>query len=242
MTESMTRRDFVKGVVAGAVVAAIAAIGLEELRIAGMKAEKTTITSTQTTTTTVPTTITSTTTVGAETVTVTSTTTTTTTVGEVPVKEPVESRKVMLTVNGEAYEMYVEARWTLAKVLRSKLMLTGTKVACDRGECGGCTVIIDGNPVLSCTMLAIACEGREITTIEGISDGLKLHPLQQSFIDYDGVQCGVCTPGIILTAKALLDDNPNPTKDEVMEAISGNICKCGAYKKIVESIMAVAGG
>jgi aerobic-type carbon monoxide dehydrogenase small subunit (CoxS/CutS family) len=146
---------------------------------------------------------------------------------------------VTLRVNGEEHELKIAPIWTLADVLREKLGLTGTKVMCDEGECGSCTVLIDGKPELSCLMLAIECEGRDIQTIEGLADPLigKLHPLQEAFIERSGMQCSVCTPGMILTAKALLDENPSPTEDEVRQALAGNLCRCGNYKRIVECVL-----
>ena len=148
-----------------------------------------------------------------------------------------------LTVNGEKYELRVGPTETLADVLREKLGLTGTKIMCDEGECGSCTILMDGTPVLSCLILAIECEGKEILTIEGLADLVtgELHPIQKTFVERSGMQCGVCTPGMILTAKALLDENNNPTEDEVREALAGNLCRCGNYKRITECVLAAAG-
>lgn len=149
---------------------------------------------------------------------------------------------ITLSVNGEAHEVRVSPVESLGDVLREKLGLTGTKLMCNEGECSSCTVLIDGSPVLSCLTLAIECEGKSILTIEGLADRRtgRLHPLQQAFIEYGGVQCGTCTPGMILTAKALLDKNPNPVEDEVREALSGNLCRCGNYKRIVQCVLAAA--
>ena len=150
---------------------------------------------------------------------------------------------VILTVNGEEYEVKVGVTDTLANTLREKLGLTGTKTICNEGgECGACTVLIDGEPVLSCLTLAIECEGKNILTIEGLVNPLtgELHPIQQAFVEYSGMQCGMCTPGMILAAKALLDSNPTPTEDEVREALAGNICRCGNYKRITECVLAAA--
>ncbi len=149
---------------------------------------------------------------------------------------------IALTVNGDKYELRVQVDWTLADVLREKLGLTGTKIMCDNGECGSCTVLMDGRPVLSCLTLAIECEGKDILTIEGLAEPVAggLHPLQETFVERSGMQCGVCTSGIILTAKALLDENSNPTEDEVREALAGNLCRCGNYKRITECVMAAA--
>jgi carbon-monoxide dehydrogenase small subunit len=147
---------------------------------------------------------------------------------------------IELNINGEVYELAVEPRTTLVKVLREDLGLTGTKHSCDTGDCGACTVLINGRPFASCLTLAIEAQGKEILTIEGLEKGGKLHPLQQAFVDYFAVQCGFCTPGMILSAKALLDKNPRPTEEEVREAVSGNLCRCTGYVKIIEAIMAAA--
>ena len=142
-----------------------------------------------------------------------------------------------LRVNGEDFEVYVEVFKTLVEVLRDELQLTGAKVACSSGRCGACTVLVDGKAVKSCLIPAAHVQGREILTIEGLGqDGL--HPVQQAFIDYFAVQCGYCTPGMILSAKALLDENPNPTLDEVRGALVGNLCRCTGYVKIVEAVLA----
>ncbi len=144
-----------------------------------------------------------------------------------------------LKVNGVNYEVSVSPTKTLSDVLREELGLTGTKIMCNEGECGACTVLIDGKPVLSCMTLAIEAQGRDILTIEGLADPItgRLHPLQEAFVELSGMQCGVCTPGMILTAKALLDNNPDPTEDDVREALSGNLCRCGNYRRIVECVL-----
>jgi len=129
---------------------------------------------------------------------------------------------------------------TLLDVLRDNLGLTGAKKGCDLGNCGSCTVLVDGKPVLSCLLLAIEAQGKDIVTIEGLAKNGQLHPLQQAFIDYSALQCGFCTPGMILSAKALLDNNPQPTEEEVKEAISGNLCRCTGYINIIEAILKVA--
>ena len=149
--------------------------------------------------------------------------------------------KVHLKVNGLAYETEVEPRRTLLELIREDLELTGTKEGCGLGECGTCTVLVDGKPIKSCITLAVQANGREVTTIEGLekSDG-TLHPLQQAFIDHGAIQCGFCTPGMILSGKALLDENPRPTELEVRQAIAGNLCRCTGYQKIVEAILSVA--
>lgn len=153
-----------------------------------------------------------------------------------------ELRSIVLTVNSEEHELKLAVTDTLADVLREKLGLTGTKVMCGEGECGACTVLINGEPVLSCLTLAIECEGKDILTIEGLANPLtgELHPIQTAFVEHSGMQCGVCTPGMILTAKALLDENHNPTEDEVREALAGNLCRCGNYKRITECVLAAS--
>lgn len=149
------------------------------------------------------------------------------------------TKKIELEVNGEQYQVEVEPRETLLQVLRDRLLLTGTKEGCGTGDCGACTVLLDGKPVTSCLVLAVSAEGKQIVTIEGISDNGRLHPIQQSFVDHGAIQCGFCTPGIVLAAKALLDRNPKPSEAQVREAIAGNLCRCTGYKKIIEAILAV---
>ena len=148
---------------------------------------------------------------------------------------------IELRVNGAVEEVYVEPWWTLAQALREQLGLTGTKVGCGTGDCGACTVIIDGKAVRSCIYPVMKAQDKEITTIEGISrpDG-ALHPLQQAFIDHFAIQCGYCTPGTIMSAKALLDENPRPTEAEVKEGLQGNLCRCTGYNKILEAVMAAS--
>lgn len=138
------------------------------------------------------------------------------------------------------HDVSVEPNETLLDVLREELALTGSKKGCDSGVCGACTVIIDGKPALGCMTLAVRCQDREILTIEGLSQNGRLHPLQQAAVDHNAVQCGFCTPGWILTAKALLENTPRPTREEVRRGIAGNICRCTGYKKIEEAIMAAA--
>ncbi len=147
---------------------------------------------------------------------------------------------VTLRVNGETYELPVDVRRTLLEILRDELSLTGTKEGCDTGDCGACTVLLDGVPIASCLTLAVEAQGKEISTIEGLARGGQLHPLQRAFIDHGAIQCGFCTPGIIMSAKALLDKNPQPTEAEAREAISGNYCRCTGYTKIVEAILATS--
>jgi carbon-monoxide dehydrogenase small subunit len=149
-------------------------------------------------------------------------------------------QEIELKVNGELFGVKVETRRTLLEVLRETLGLTGTKEMCNKGDCGGCTVLIDGKPVLSCLTLAIEAQGKDILTIEGLAKGYELHPIQQAFVDHGAIQCGYCSPGFIMSAKALLDRNPHPTEDEIKEGISNNICRCTGYVQIVEAIQAAA--
>lgn len=151
-------------------------------------------------------------------------------------------RMINLKVNGKEHTLGVGANETLVEVLRERLRLTGTKIGCNRGECGACTVLIDGEPVLSCLTLAIECEGKEILTIEGLEDPEtgELDPIQEAFIENFGIQCGFCTPGMVMTAKALLNRNPDPSEEEIKEAIQGNLCRCTGYTQIVESILAAS--
>jgi carbon-monoxide dehydrogenase small subunit len=150
---------------------------------------------------------------------------------------PRTKKRISIVVNGEKVEREINSHMTLAEFLREELDLTGTKVGCNRGECGSCTVIIDGNPVLSCTILAVEVMGSEVLTIEGLMDEGKLHPLQEAFIEYDALQCGYCTPGMIISIKALLDKNPQPTEDDVRNAIDGNFCRCGSYPNIIKAAL-----
>jgi len=149
---------------------------------------------------------------------------------------------MIIKVNGHEHEIMVEPWRTLLDVLRDDLRLTGAKEGCGKGECGSCTVLLDGEAVNSCLVFAAEVEGKEITTIEGLARDGELHPLQQAFIEEGAVQCGFCTPGVILTAKAFLDSNPRPTEGEVRRAISGNLCRCTGYDKIVRAILKVAEG
>lgn len=148
-------------------------------------------------------------------------------------------QEINLVINGESYQVFVKASETLLDVIRDRIGLTGTKKGCDVGDCGSCVVLIDGVPVSSCLVLAVEARDKEITTIEGLADGENLHPVQKAFVEHGALQCGFCTPGMILTAKAFLDENPHPTEHEVREAISGNLCRCTGYTKIVEAILAV---
>lgn len=144
------------------------------------------------------------------------------------------------TVNGEPVDALVDGYKTLLEVLREDLRLTGTKHGCELGECGACAVLVDGEPVLSCLVLAADCEGRHVTTVEGLTEDGRLHPLQDLFADLGGAQCGYCTPGILVTAKALLDANPSPSRDQIKEALSGNLCRCTGYLQIIEAVEAAA--
>ncbi|MDP8215571.1 MAG: (2Fe-2S)-binding protein [Candidatus Euphemobacter frigidus] len=145
-----------------------------------------------------------------------------------------------ITINGRKHTLRIDPNLRLLDLLRDELRLTGTKEGCGIGECGACTVILDGRAVNACLILAGQCNGREVVTIEGLTGKDDLHPLQQAFIDHGAVQCGFCTPGMIMSAAALLDQNPTPTEEDIREAISGNLCRCTGYTQIVEAIQAVA--
>ena len=147
---------------------------------------------------------------------------------------------IELKVNGESYEAAVDPHRTLLEVLRENIGMTGSKEGCDLGACGACTVIIDGKAVLACLTLALDAQGKEITTIEGLAKDGNLHPLQQNFVDHGAIQCGFCTPGVIMSAKALLDENPKPTQAEIKRGVSGNLCRCTGYTKIIEAIEVTA--
>ncbi|OPY65755.1 MAG: 4-hydroxybenzoyl-CoA reductase subunit gamma [Syntrophorhabdaceae bacterium PtaU1.Bin034] len=160
-----------------------------------------------------------------------------------------DTREIHLTVNGQTHALYVGSRpgevepcHTLSHTLRETLGLTGTKISCDHGACGACTVIMDGKAILSCKTLTVECDGKSVTTIEGLRDAKtgELDPLQQAFIDNTAFQCGFCTPGIIMTSKALLSKNPSPTEEEVKEALSGNFCRCVSHYQVVRAVMSVA--
>ena len=151
-------------------------------------------------------------------------------------------RELRLTVNGQPYEVSINSNALLVEVLRNHLGLTGTKTACQSSSCGACTVILNGMAVKSCSILALQAEGAEITTVEGLAQGEKLHPLQKAFLDYGAFQCGFCTPGMLASAKAFLDENPKPTEGQIREAIDGNICRCTGYNSILRAMTAVANG
>ena len=145
-------------------------------------------------------------------------------------------QKIRLKINGKSHEVLVKASETLLDVIRDRIGLTGTKKGCDVGDCGSCTVLIDGVPVSSCLVLAVDARDKEITTIEGLANGENLHPIQKVFVEHGAVQCGFCTPAMILAAKALLDENPRPSREEIRDALSGNLCRCTGYQKIVDAI------
>jgi len=157
--------------------------------------------------------------------------------------EAAATKKIIkLVVNGKEHSLEISTNETLAEVLREKLNLTGAKIGCNRGECGACTVLIDGKAILSCLTLAIECGGKEVLTIEGLENPEtgELDPIQEAFIENFGIQCGFCTPGMVMSAKALLDKNPNPSEEEIKEGIQGNLCRCTGYTQIIESILAAA--
>ncbi len=157
------------------------------------------------------------------------------------VARDVERLVLSLDVNGERRELLVPVHKTLLEVLREDMQLTGTKHGCELGECGTCTVLVDGKPRLSCLLLPVQLQGRRITTVEGMATGSELHPLQVAFAELGAAQCGYCTPGILLAARSLLDDNPNPSRDEIREALAGNLCRCTGYAKILDAIELAAG-
>jgi len=146
---------------------------------------------------------------------------------------------VKLNVNGNPYDVMVAPNETLADAVRRKLRLTGTKISCNQGDCGACTMLIDGKSELSCLTLAVACEGKEIRTIEGLETNGELDPVQRAILEKQGVQCGFCTPGIIMSARGLLDENPNPTREEIKRGLSGNLCRCTGYSKIIAAVESV---
>jgi carbon-monoxide dehydrogenase small subunit len=152
-----------------------------------------------------------------------------------------EKKGIRIVVNGKSYELSVPPWRTLLEVIREDLKLTGTKEGCGQGECGSCTVIMGGKTVNSCLVLGVEADGQEILTIEGLANGDALNPIQEAFVEHAGMQCGFCTPGMIMSAKAILDRNPNPSEAEIREGIAGNFCRCTGYTKVIESIGAAAG-
>jgi len=151
-----------------------------------------------------------------------------------------DSRTITVTVNGKCYQREVETRMTLVDFLRHELMLTGTHVGCEHGVCGACTVLVGGASARACLMLAVQCDGQEIATVESLADGDKLNPLQQAFRDHHGLQCGFCTPGMLMTLTEFLRDCPDPSEEEVRDALSGNLCRCTGYQGIVDAALAAA--
>lgn len=156
-------------------------------------------------------------------------------------RKPSRSKSIVLRVNGVSRRLEVDVSDTLAEVLREKLGLRGTKIGCDRGECGSCTVIVDGEALLSCTMLAVSADGKSVQTIEGLQQDGVLHPIQRAFIDHTAFQCGYCSPGMILSLKALFDANPTPTPLDIREAVAGNICRCGTYPRVIAAALSLTG-
>jgi xanthine dehydrogenase YagT iron-sulfur-binding subunit len=154
-----------------------------------------------------------------------------------PNKTPVE-----LVINGKKFSAEIEPRVTLLDCIRNEFDLTGAKRVCDRATCGACTVIMDGKPVYACSVLAIEAQGKKITTVEGLMQGERLHPIQQAFVDNDGQQCGFCTPGFVVACKAFLDKNPHPTREQVERGLGGNLCRCGTYAGVREAVLQAAGG
>ena len=153
-----------------------------------------------------------------------------------------EKKLLRITVNNEYHELYIKPKRLLVEVLRNELALTGTKRGCNTGACCACTILLNGVVAKSCSILAMQADGAKVTTVEGLSDGAELSPLQRSFLDHGAYQCGFCTPGMLMSATALLDENPNPTKEEIKEGIHGNICRCTGYNSIIRAITAVAEG
>ena len=149
---------------------------------------------------------------------------------------PTTTNAITVTVNGEPHSLEVESRLLLVHLLRERLGLTGTHVGCDTTSCGACTVLVDGVPIKSCTHFAVQVDGREVKTVEGLAQGGQLHPLQEGFCEEHGLQCGFCTPGVMLVSSALLEENPNPTEEEIRWALSGNICRCTGYQNIVKAV------
>jgi aerobic-type carbon monoxide dehydrogenase small subunit (CoxS/CutS family) len=156
-----------------------------------------------------------------------------------PLVKGIRNAVIQTEINGKSYRLAVKSHWTLLDVLRRELDLTGTKKTCDRASCGACTVLLDGKAVYACTLLALEADKRKVTTIEGLAEGEQLHPIQEAFVREDAMQCGFCTPGMVISSKALLDRNPRPAPADVKEALSGNICRCAAYNKIIKAVLSV---
>jgi len=160
--------------------------------------------------------------------------------GQQAARPSVPRTNIQITVNGVKHKLEVEDRWTLVEALRDHLGLTGAKIGCDRGECGACTVLLDGKPVYSCSQLAVWADGRTVETVEGLAPNGQLDPLQEAFIEHDALQCGFCTPGMVLSLKSLLERKPRPSEEEVRKAIDGNLCRCGCYPNIIRAAAAAA--
>jgi len=156
------------------------------------------------------------------------------------IRNSTKKKRIALIVNGKNIEAEIDTRMTLAEFLRDELKLTGTKVGCNRGACGSCTVILDKNPVYSCTVLAVETGGKEVLTVEGLTSDENLHPLQKAFIDNDALQCGYCTSGMLMSIKAFMEENPNPTEHDVKNAIDGNLCRCGCYPNIIKAALSIS--
>jgi carbon-monoxide dehydrogenase small subunit len=156
--------------------------------------------------------------------------------------QPKEKKRITLRVNGKNVQAEIESRITLAEFLREELRLTGTKVGCNRAECGSCTVILDGEPVYSCSVLAIEAAGREVLTVEGLENKGRLHPLQEAFMEHDALQCGYCTSGMLMALKTLLDKNPRPNESDIRDAIDGNFCRCGSFPNIINATLDASKG
>jgi aerobic-type carbon monoxide dehydrogenase small subunit (CoxS/CutS family) len=214
--DKLSRRNFLIGAGAGGLVAAVAVAGIEEMRILSIKSPPGTTTTT------------------------TATTTVTTTVsGTGQQQGPTAISTMTLNVNGLQHVLLLDNRWTLAETLREKLNLIGTKLGCDRGECGSCAVLVDGAPMLSCLMLAIEAQGHQVTTIEGLGMPEKLSNVQTAFVDNEGLQCGACVPGFVVVGTAFLKANPNPSDADLKAAMSGNLCRCGNYPFFIQALKAV---
>lgn len=163
------------------------------------------------------------------------------TTGDIAAKTRSTSRLISVCVNGEWHEIAVKPRSTLVEVIREMIGLTGTKASCESGTCGACTILLDRRPVLACITLAVECDGKQIQTVEGLADGEKLSAVQEAFLDQGAIQCGFCTPGMLMSATALLRDNPTPTREEINKALEGNLCRCTGYNAIVDAVLQASG-